>query len=237
MDHETTELIKALAWPVAVIITSIFVYIIVKRGGVSSMTAGKDGISLQLVETRQEREYYMNRRIAEIDQDLRAAIMAKTRDLKRPILRAVSGSTLCSAALRAIAADLRAPMYQAVDDNDFKHRLAKANRDKYIETKLYELQEEYKDLTEESESDPCAAGPAAIIFYPQWEEVEPKLRRAVETWVLWIRVAVIEACQKKITVYEEYRPGFAAAKDKKFMEIVDSCIAKNKGYIQELEIA
>jgi hypothetical protein len=227
--------LNAIAWPVAVIIVSIILFTLVRSGSVQSLTAGKDGVSMQLVESRQEREYYMNRRIAEIDQDLRAAIMSRTRDLKKPILRAVSGSTLCSAALRAIAADLRSPMYQAVDDNDFKHRLSKASRDQYLEKKLAELQDEYADLTTEASGDPCTAGPAAIVFYPPWEEVEPRLRRAVEMWAQWIRDSVIESCQKKIAVYEEYKPGFSAAKDKKFMEIVDSCIAKNKAYIQELE--
>lgn len=234
MDHETTELIKALAWPVAVIFSSLLVFFIVKRGGISSLTAGKDGISLQLVEARQSREYFMNRRINQIDSNLRAAIMAKTRDFKKPILRAVSGTPLCSAALRAIAADLRSSMYQAVDDNDFKKHLAVPYRDTYLAGKLKAMKDEYLDLTEEAGLDPCTIGPAAVITYPPWDEVSPGMREALESWGTWIAEAVIEACREKIEVYAEYRPEFVASNDEKFVKIIDGCIAKNTGYVQAL---
>lgn len=234
MTPETQDLIKTLAWPVAVTISALLVFFIIKRGGISSLTAGKDGISLQLVEARQSREYFMNRRINQIDNDLRAAIMSKTRDFKKPILRAVSGTPLCSAALRAIAADLRSSMYQAVDDNDFKKNLSTAHRDKYLASKLKAMKDEYLDLTEEAGLDPCTIGPSAVIKYPPWDEVAPGMIDALASWGQWIAAAVIEACREKIEVYSEYRPEFEASKDEKFIKIIDGCIAKNTGYIQAL---
>lgn len=234
MTHVITELVKALAWPLAIIIGASLVYGLVRRGAVQSMSAGKDGVSLQLVESRQEREYFMNRRIAEIDQDLHTEIMARTRDLKKPLLRVVTGAGLCTAALRAIAADLRAPIYQAVDENDFKHKLAAANREGYLKGKLAALKDEYDDLVAEVGYDPCAAGPAAVIAFPPWESVEAGMSRALNGWADKVAEAVSDSCRRKVAVYEEYRPQFESARDKKFTKIVDECIAKNQGYIQAL---
>lgn len=234
MVLELIELLKITAWPVAIIVAIIMIYSLIRRGTVSSLTASKDGISLQLVESRQEREYYMNRRIQAIDQDLHTQIMARTRELKKPLLRAVSDASLCSAALRAIAADLRAPIYQAVDENDFKTKLSSSAREDYLDEKLSELQDEYLDLTAEAGADPCAAGPAPVVTWPAWIEVEPGMRQALESWADRVTDAVAGACRQKIEVYKEYLPQFAAAKDKHFAEIVSGCITKNEGYLAEL---
>lgn len=234
MDRQIIELIQTFAWPSAIMVVGILIYLLIQRGTVSSVSAGKDGISLQLVESRQEREYFMNRRIAQIDQDLHTEIMSRTRALKKPLLRVVNGAGLCTAALRAIAADLRSPIYQAVDENDFKVNMATANREAYLELKLGALKDEYTDLVSEAGTDPCVAGPAAVIVFPEWDSVKPGMVRALELWADRVSDAVVLSCRRKIEVYEEYRPQFQAARDRKFTQIVEDCITKNQGYIEAL---
>ena len=236
MDHETVELIKVIAWPVAIILVGVFVYLLVRRGSVQSFAMSKDGLTMALapMEHRDEARYFMDRRISEIDADLKYSAKAITQALRKPILRAVSGSNLCSAALRAIASDLRGPMYNALDENDFKHRLAIDNREKYITAKMDDLKDEYTDLLEEVSYDPCAAGSDATIHYPPWADVEPRLRKAVDVWTDKIIGEVVDACHRKIGVYKEYRPQFESIKDVRFVQIIDECIAKNQGYIKGL---
>jgi hypothetical protein len=238
---ETLKDVIPLAWPVAITVIAFYVFILIMSGKIRKASASKDGgISLDIApiearaNVREEARYYMDRRISEIDDDLKTEVKLRTQEFRKPILAAVAGSGLCTAALRAIASDLRGPMYHAVDENDFKHRLSSENRAGYLSEKLDALQEEYEDLVGEASSDPCAIGTGATITFPTWAEVEPRLSRAVESWADKITVAVADACRRKIIVYQEYRPQFVEAGDERFVKIVDDCISKNAGYIEAL---
>lgn len=234
---EYIELIKSVAWPVAIIIAAVLVFLLIKRGRVQSLGLSKDGglsLALAPIERRDEARYFMDRRIQEIDADLKVETREITQALRKPILAAVAGSGLCTAALRALASDLRGPMYHALDENDFKHRLTISRRAEYIRVKLAEMQQEYADLVEEASCDPCAAGPSATITFPTWGVVQPRLERAIGAWADRITAAVVGACRKKVDVYEEYLPQFQVADDSRFIEIVKGCIAKNRGYIEGL---
>jgi len=209
---------------------------LVRQGRVSGLTAGRDGIKLEMtpLDQRDEARHYMDRRIDEVDADLRLEARDITQMLRKPILKAVSPAGLCTAALRAVAADLRGPIYRAVEENDFKHKLAAENRAAYLGGKLAALEDEYQGLVEEASGDPCIAGPTATIAFPSWSDIEPLMSQMLDAWAQAIASAVSRACERKINIYREYRPQFESARDTRFVGIVDGCIAKNEGYIKAL---
>ncbi len=230
------DLLKTIIIAAVAIVLGLPTLRLIRQGRVSGLTAGRDGIKLDMapLDRRDEARYYMDRRIAEIDDGLKVEARDLTQALRKPILRAVVSAGLCTPALRAVAADLRGPMYHAVDENDFKHKLSLQNRGEYIAGKLAALADEYAGLVDETSGDPCAAGPKATITFPTWQSIEPAMSRMLNTWASQIIDAVTRACRRKIAVYEEYRGQFAAAKDDRFVGIVDGCIAKNEEYIKAL---
>lgn len=207
------------------------------RGRLAGITAGKDGVKLDLVtriDARDEAKHYMDERIKAIDDDLKTETRDITQALGRPIRRALSGSGLCTPALNSSAQELRGPVYHAVNENDFKHHLALHSRQTYLDGKLAALADEYAQLVEDVSGDPCAAGPSATITFPTWSQLEPAMSRMLTTWGQEIAEAVIKACRRKIAVYAEYRLQFAAAGDEHYVKVVDECTAKNLGYIAAL---
>lgn len=229
-------LAQAIGWPLAVIIGIIVLAVLVKHGKIRSLSLSKDGgiaVGMESLETRATLQHYMDKRIIELDDELGTNAKAISTAMRKPILRAVAGSGLCAAALRALAGDLRGPLYHAVDQNDFKTRLATPAREAYLADKVAALRDEYQDLVEEASYDPCTRGPDAIKF-PTWEEAEPAIRRAIESWAASIIQAVVDTCRAKVAVYQEFRPRFEAAGDSYFIKIIDEKIAKNVGYIEAL---
>jgi hypothetical protein len=233
--------LTALAWPFVVLVGLVVVASLIRRGRVQSLGLSKDGgLSLALApidaraDRRDEYSYERDRKIKEIDDQLHSDIKARTRAMRRPLMRAVN-DRLCSAAKNATGLSLRDPLDQAVDDNNLKDKLSSAKRATYFAEKLEILHEEYEDLLESAEHDPCA-GAEALIAYLPWEEVAPKLLALIETWGASVAVIIITACEEKIKVYETSRKRFLDNKIAYQVKVCDECIAKNKGYIDALKV-
>lgn len=236
------ESVVEVAWPIVVAMGIVCVFLLMRKGLVRKMGVSKDGgISLEMgavddrVDKRDGTKHFMDERISEIDDRLYADIKAKTRALRRPFMRAVDGNGLCSAARNALGFCLRDPLDQAVDYNNLKGKLSVTNRAGYYREKLGELYNEYTDMVEESKTEPCTAGPVAIITFHAWAEVEPKLLSILESWGKSIAELIIEACEAKISVYDEYRPQFETDKLEYLVKVCDDCIEKNRRYISWLQ--
>ena len=228
------EIIKVLAWPAAIIISAFVILALARGGRVRGVSASKEGgvkIDFAPLEARGTTEYYLNRRIQEIDEEIRADATEAVRQLRKPIYRAIASAGLCTAAMRAVAGELRGVMYHAVDENNLKERLARPVRAEYIEAKLAAMRDEYLDLA--AERDDCPS--ASQAPYPPWAEIDGALRLALEAWAITVTGIVATGCRDKLKAYQEYKPQFEAAGDMKYAAIVDECIAKNQGYIVGLE--
>ncbi|HOX32042.1 MAG TPA: hypothetical protein PLB91_06905 [Spirochaetales bacterium] len=228
------ETAKVLAWPVVVVVVALVILALSRGGRVRGVSASKEGgvkIDFAPLEARGTTEYYLNRRIQEIDEEIRASATEAVRQLRKPIYRAIAGAGLCSASMRAVAGELSGVMYHAVDENNLKERVARPARADYIAAKLAAMRDEYLDLAAEREDCPSASQAP----YPPWAEIEESLRSALEAWSETIAGVVAAGCKDKLKAYQEYRPQFEAAGDTKYAAIVDECIAKNQGYIAGLE--
>jgi hypothetical protein len=233
---EWIDLAKATAWPMAIIIGAAFIYGLVRRGMVSSLSATKDGLVLGLtpVDKRESSRHAMDKRIIAVDDALTLAAKRVTKAMRRPMIHAVADVTNCPITKRAMGSALLDPLFDACDENDFKTHLSAAERDQYVREKVSMVREYYDELSDATATG-CAVDDGENDL-PPWEEAEPRVKQVVETWAERIAYAVNEACAQKIGIYSECRPLFVDAKDKYFVGVVDECITKNRGYIEALNV-
>lgn len=234
MSPEIIDLIKSTAWPLALLVSAVLLFFLVRRGAVSSVSATKDGIVLGLtpVDQRESYRHAMDKRIMAVDNSLYLTAKRSIQALRRAMTSAVATSATCAVSKRAIGSDLLEPLFDACDENDFKNNLSTTHRKEYLDQKMLAIHDYYEDLAEAT-SIGCSADDGENDL-PPWEATEPKIRAVVESWANRIADAVEQACRAKIEIYIECRPQFEEAKDKYFVAVVDSCIAKNKAYIGNL---
>lgn len=230
----TIEDIKALAWPAVILIGAVLTYITIRRGGVSSISASKDGVVIGMtpVDKRASYQHAMDRRVSEADDQLYRDAKRATKGARRAMALAVSGQGMCSASRESIASKLLDPLYDAVDDNDFKTHLAAAARPGYIEDKMALIRERYEEAAADAAMW-CPVDDGSQDLRP-WSEIEAAVAKAVERWADQVAAAVERACESKLAVYAEYRPQFEAAKDSYMVGVIDGCAEKNRGYVAGL---
>lgn len=230
----TIEDIKVLAWPGVILVGAVLTYLTIRRGGVSSISASKDGVVIGMtpVNKRAGYQHAMDSRIADADNQLYRDAKRATKGIKRAMGLAVNGHGMCSASRESVASKLLDPLYDAVDDNDFKTHLAAGFRPGYIEDKMALICERYEEAAADAAMW-CTVDDGSQDLRP-WAEVEAAVAKAVERWADQIAAAVERACESKLAVYAECRPQFEAAKDAYMVGVIDGCAEKNRGYIAGL---
>jgi hypothetical protein len=230
--NEIIELVKAGAILIACIVGGIALIGILKRGVVKSISAGKDGLSLQLsdeLENRSEAEYYVNRRIEEIDRLTHSELLQSVRELRKPIMRAVKKIGVCTVGVRAFIADIRSPIYRSVDKNDLKNILSNDNIKIYLEKKIIEIENEFIEILDCFQDELCGERKHENA----WQEVESEMQAILKSWTDTARTLLIICSQKKISVYDE-NIGLRKKEDV-YRKILEQCKEKNENYIRGLK--
>lgn len=229
--NEIIELIKASSIIIGFIVGGIILIGILKKGVLKSITAGKDGLSLHLsdeLENRSEAEYYVNRRIEEIDRLTHSELLQSVRDLRKPIMRAIKKIGVCTVGIRAFIADIRSPIYRSVDKNDLKNILSNNNLQAYLEKKIIEIENEFIDILDCFQDEFCENKKIDNA----WKAVEQDIKEILKTWTDTARALLVICSQKKITVYEE-NIGLRKKEDI-YRSILQQCKEKNEQYIRGL---
>ena len=229
---EIIELIKASGVIIGIIIGGIILIGILKKGVLKSITAGKDGLTMQLsdeLENRSEAEYYVNRRIEEIDRITHSELLQSVRDLRKQIMRSVKKIGVCTVGVRAFIADIRSPIYRSVDKNDLKNVLSNDNIQAYLDKKIIEIENEFAEIIECFQDELCAERKHENA----WSEVESEMQAILKSWTETARTLLIICSQKKISVYEE-NIGLRKKEDA-YRKILQQCKEKNEGYIRGLK--
>jgi hypothetical protein len=227
--------LAGVLWPPVILIIAILVFVLLKKRSLGSVTYenGKITVTAAQMNTSNTTRYHRDRRIAQIDRDLDQAARDITNDQKKPLKRALRSDRLCSAALSATVSDLLFQLYDAVNQNDFKHNLALERRDGYVADKVERIRREYEDFVEDGREAPCS-DTAQPTVYPHWHEIEPHVTATVRAWAAQIAGRVVEACREKIEVYKEYTPVAEGSKDQYDLDILVDCISRNRGYIEAM---
>lgn len=229
--NEIIELIKASSIIIGFIVGGIILIGILKKGVLKSITAGKDGLSLHLsdeLENRSEAEYYVNRRIEEIDRLTHSELLQSVRDLRKPIMRAIKKIGVCTVGIRAFIADIRSPIYRSVDKNDLKNILSNNNLQAYLDKKIIEIENEFIDILDCFQDEFCVNNKIDNA----WKAVEQDIKEILKIWTDTARALLVICSQKKITVYEE-NIGLRKKEDI-YRSILQQCKEKNEQYIRGL---
>lgn len=224
--------IQVMAWPVAIVIGSILIFVLVFSGKIKGLSASKEGgikleTAVETINSRSKTKYSMDRRIAEIDSDTAARERKEVGKLRTAIIEAIAGAGLCTSLAGDRAGELRRVIYEAVEENNLKENLAQGKIDAYLAGKLAEIKEEFT-----APAVPCPAGQPGV-FVP-WEDAAPKLKAILAQWAAATIAVLLDASEKKIAIYQEYRGLFEESHDGDFLSVVDDCISKNQGYIDGL---
>ncbi len=232
--EQVKGLIEVGGWPLAAMVIAVVAYLVIRRGGVSSISATKDGLLIGMapVDTRASFQHAMDKRIAAADDQLYRDAKRATKAARRAMELAVNGHGLCASSRESVASKMLDPLFDAVDDNDFKTHLAAAARQDYLEDKLALTKERYEEARADAAAwCPAEGGTQALM---PWVNVESQVSAVLDRWADQVSAAVERACSAKLEIYAECRPQFDSAKDAYMVGVIDACVERNRGYIAGL---
>ncbi len=232
----TPDLLKTIIIVIPLLFFGIALLRMLQQGKIKNITAGKDGIAIDMnsVDKRMESKHYLDKLIREIDGMIEFRNYKYTIDAGRELQRIINrASSVCTPTLYMASEELRKILYQALRENDFKNKLAKANRKNYIEDKLRDMGTAYDDMLLVHERQDCSISNKEIQL-PGFDSIKEGLVGALGVWTDNIRKTITSGCEKKIESYTQYMQVFMEAKDEYFINVVKNCIEKNKKYIEAL---
>ena len=232
----TPDVIKTLIISGVLLTLGMPILRLIRLGKIKGLSAGKDGIKLDMapVDKRANTQHALDKRITGIDDDLEFANYKITSTAGKDITRMFIRDSNCMPTAHMMATDMKNVLYQALRENSFKDKLSKDTREAYVADKLESMKTVYDDMVFALSKEECTVDRTKFVF-PDYSVVEKPLREVVLYWADMIRQEVTRACEKKIETYEEFKAVFMQADDKYFQAVVEDCIAKNKGYIENLK--
>lgn len=231
LDNET---IRTIIITCASLIVIIPILRLLRKGNISSLSASKEGIKVDLtpVNKRDETNYFLTKRINEIDKQLEYHCYKITSTYNKKITFLFLNKQTCFSTISSLANELKSTLYQALRENNFKEKLSKDNIDDYLIDKLQDMKHNFIETSTFLSNEDCVIN--RNIIMPDFTEKEPILKEIIKNWSDEIRNAVITACNKKIETYNEYITIFNSNGDKYFIQVINDCIQKNKNYITDL---
>jgi len=122
---------------------------------------------------------------------------------------------------------LKSELEKRVRRNNLKEKLAKTNRDKYVNTILKDIEGKYELLQAKVNHLNCGES------YTQFSVIKTEVRNVLCEFFDGAKAIVIGGCGKKLKKYNESKPKFKTASARKFS--CDDPIERNEGYIRDLE--
>ena len=142
----------------------------------------------------------------------------------------------CHSTRKALASDLRFPLYEVSRKNNFKYNLLPENIKEYVDNLIKKMVYEYQEFAIEREMSWCPINNE--IKCPDIPSLDELLllnkKQLIEDWALPNRDQTIKICKEKIEVYEKYITLFEELGDQVKIKICIQCIDKNKSYIKNL---
>jgi len=122
---------------------------------------------------------------------------------------------------------LKVELEKRVRRNNLKQKLAKANREKYVESLLRNVESKYEVLAAKVGQVKCDES------YAQFSVIKEAVRDILYQYFDGASSIYIKGCQKKIDRYNKEKDKFKTASAR--MSSCDEPIRKNEGYIKDLE--
>jgi len=206
------------------IITAVVIVVVVRKLGIKSF--GPFKMEHNSITTM----YDMNEKIKDIDDLCHRQMRYITDRMKIHISNIFAEMNICIPARVSISSAIRFPLYESISNNHFTTELMPERypiyRDRIIDT----MKDEYISIATANKDEQCNRDKL-----PPWEQMSDLLISCIDLWLKRIAKEVMDACEKKITVYKDYLRGFAESEDEFRIGICKECIEKNERYIRELK--
>jgi len=173
--------------------------------------------------------YDMNEKIKDIDDLCHRQMRYHTDRIKTRISNIFVKINICAPSRVAISSVIRFPLFESISNNHFTTELMPERYPFYRKRIVDAMKDEYVSLAANQEES-CNRGKL-----PEWEEMGDQLIDCIDSWLKQITKEVMDACEKKITVYKAYLRIFEETKDDFRAGICKECIEKNERYIRELK--
>ena len=242
---ENPEVLKIL-----IICTSAFLIVLIFSVGAkfkwfTSLSINKNGLNVKakeesIIEIEKKFQsgslnHLMDCEINNLDNKLIDFAIERSRVVRRAM--ALELKTIgCHSTRKALASDLRFPLYEVSRKNNFKYNLLPENIKEYVDNLIKKMVYEYQEFAIEREMSWCPVN--NDIKCPDIPSLDELLllnkKQLIEDWALPNRNQTIKICKEKIEVYEKYITLFEELGDQVKIKICMQCIEKNKGYIKNL---
>jgi len=174
--------------------------------------------------------YDMNEKIKDFDDICHRQMRYITDRMKIHISNIFVEINICIPARVSISSAIRFPLYESIANNHFTSELMPERYAIYRKRIIDTMEDEYVSLATANKDEQCSKDKL-----PPWDKMENKIIECIDIWLKRIAKEVMDACERKITVYKFYLPGFEKSKDEFRIGICKDCIEKNERYIRELK--
>jgi hypothetical protein len=210
----------------------IIILILIRSKSAGKFKLGKGGVTFEIESKSRTNNYYMTRRIQDLDVELKFRCRRITNDLRSKVMQGLSNvDGMCPIVRVSLSSSLRVPLYQSVEENGFKKKFTKNAVHEYLKVLIEEIELDYREFFYLIK-DSCNQEHGTI---PDFDTIQKSIEGLLETfWVKKIVEQIIIICEKKIAAYNDYESLFRDLGDSYMLNVVDTCREKNLKYIEDL---
>jgi len=209
---------------VLLIIVAIVIVVIVRKLGLRNFIPFKEE------HNNTATMYNMNEKIKDVDELCHRQMRYLTDRMKIHISNIFTEINICIPARVSISSAIRFPLYESISNNHFTTELMPERYPIYRERIIDTMKDEYVSLAMANKDEQCSRDKL-----PPWGDMSDLLIGCIDLWLKRVAKEVMDACEKKVTIYKQYQKTFEETKDEFRISICKECIEKNDRYIRELK--
>lgn len=171
--------------------------------------------------------FHVQEAIADIDIETRTRMRKYTSFGTYAVSKISELGEACSATRIAMTLTMKQPLMDFISANHFTKELKGQYFESYRRKVIGAIRDAYSDILYDIKHSKCNTR------LPAWEEAKADYEVLVDSWMQMILQETVNACRKKIDEYTKARK--IIEKNKRWLEVIDSCISKNQNYIKDFE--
>jgi hypothetical protein len=227
------EIVRLIVYSLLGVFAGVIILVLIRSKATGKLNIGKNGVTFEMESKSRTNNYYMTRRIQELDIELKTRCRRITNDLRGKVMQGLTEiKDICPIVRVALASSMRVPLYHAIEENGFKRKFAKNNVVGYIEVLIEEIKLDYQEFFYLIK-DVCKQDVQSI---PAFDVIQDVIKKLLLTfWSRKIVEQMIIICEKKIATYNDYKVLFRDLGDTYMLNVIEECIEKNKKHIEGLK--
>lgn len=227
----TIPLANAIVYSVLILAALAIAFLFVRWLLTKSGVTGLGGFKIKKEQQGLTSMHSMDEDNKDSDDAMKTRLRQFTNSMANRILDSFWSYHLCAMTKRALAAAIRFPLYESVNNNHFTKELMPDRFDNYRQRILDQIREEYIGILLVFDDFSCTKGDEL----PAWNTAGTLIEQLLDTWLRNTCIAQIECSQEKIDTYKKYKATFDESEDEYRSKIAEDCLSKNERYTLELK--